>query len=74
MPSWQSSIVNWRSGDRARWSHSRAADAGLEGVEQEPGQDEVVRPVPVRREPLVRGVPVVDLGQDDKTERRRPLR
>ena len=50
-----------------RWSLSSAADPGLERVQQQTRQDEVICPVTVSCEPLVGGVLIVNLRQDDES-------
>ena len=56
MPSWQSRVVNWRSGERARWAARRAASPVSNASEHQAGQHEVVGPVAVRGELLVGGI------------------
>ncbi len=49
MPSWQSRVVNCRSGERLRWAARRGSVIRLEAVEHQAGEHEVVRPVAARR-------------------------
>ena len=50
MPSWQSSIVNWRSGDRARCAARPTGVRRPHRVKDEARQHEVVRPIASCRE------------------------
>ena len=68
IPSWQSRLVNCRSGERARCA-ARRSGRRFRRRAGAARQDEVVRPVAVRAQPFVGRIPIVDFGKHDEPER-----